>query len=314
VTPRPYTSGPVAGRPPSRSGKVRDLYDLGDRLLLVASDRISAFDVVLREPIPAKGIVLTALTDFWLDRTEGVVASHRVTSLVDEMPMLSSDDRERLRGRAMLCAKAEPYPFEFVVRGYITGSGWSDYKKTGSVSGIRLTAGLRESERLPEPILTPSTKEEAGHDLPVDFATVANRLGKERAERARDAALDVYRLASAHAAAHGVLLADTKFEFGEIGGRLTLIDEVLTPDSSRFWPAEGYQVGKSQPSYDKQIVRDYLTSTGWSKTPPPPPVPQEVLAKTAAKYEEICEKLTGRSAAAFASRRGREAKATETPR
>lgn len=296
-----YVTLPVAGRAPTHTGKVRDLFDFGDSLLLVASDRISAFDVVLGEPIPGKGVVLTALTDFWLDLTAPIVRSHRITSRVDDMPGLAAADRERLRGRAMLCRKAKPYPFEFVVRGYLSGSGWNDYRKTGSISGVKLPAGLRESERLPEPILTPTTKEAKGHDLPVSFDVVAQSLGAAKAAAARDAALGIFAAGSRHALERGVILADTKFELGEVDGRLTLIDEVLTPDSSRFWPADGYEPGRAQPSYDKQIVRDWLLSTGWSKTPPAPKLPPEVIARTTAKYEEICKRLTGRTPQEFAA-------------
>lgn len=287
-----------------RSGKVRDLYDLGDALLLVASDRLSAFDVVMAEPVPGKGVVLTALTDFWLSRTTHLLANHRLTVRVQEMPGLSASDRERLRGRAMLCRKATPFPFEFVIRGYLSGSGWSEYRESGSICGVPIRKGLRESDRLPEPILTPTTKEQAGHDRPSSFDEMVRELGSERATRCRDAALAVYRHASEFAATRGVILADTKLELGEAGGQILLIDEVLTPDSSRFWPADRYQPGGPQPSYDKQFVRDYLLSTGWSKTPPPPALPADVIAKTAAKYSEICVRLTGESPEQFAARAG----------
>lgn len=297
-----YATRPVAGRDPLRSGKVRDLYDFGDCLLLVASDRISAFDVVFREPVPGKGIVLSALSDYWLSRTSHIVKNHRITSSVDEMPMLGVADREHLRGRAMLCRKAPPFRFEWVVRGYLSGSGWSDYQKTGAICGIALPKGLRESDRLPEPILTPTTKEEAGHDRPVEFAEVERELGVERARRVRSLALQIYQFASAEAAKKGIIIADTKFEFGECDGEILLIDEALTPDSSRFWPADLYKPGGAQPSFDKQFVRDYLLSTGWNRTPPPPPLPEEVLIKTAAKYSEICERLTGTSPADYARR------------
>lgn len=293
----PYTTAPVAGRAPWRSGKVRDLYDFGDALLLVASDRISAFDVVFREPIPGKGIVLTALSDFWLTKTAGILANHRITSDVARIELLTNGDRERLRGRAMLCKKTKPLPFEWVVRGYLSGSGWNDYKQTGEICSIALPKGLLESGRLPEAILTPTTKEESGHDRSVSFAEVESALGMERAGRARDRALELYKYASAFALERGIILADTKFELGELGGELggelLLIDEVLTPDSSRFWPANAYKPGGPQPSFDKQFVRDYLLTTGWSKTPPPPPLPNDIITKTAEKYSEICYLLTG---------------------
>ncbi|MFN0208060.1 MAG: phosphoribosylaminoimidazolesuccinocarboxamide synthase [Planctomycetota bacterium] len=291
--PPPYTTAPVAGRAPWRSGKVRDLYDFGAEILLVASDRLSAFDVVFREPVPGKGIVLTAVSDFWLTKTRGIIANHRITSDVAQMDILTGGDRERLRGRAMYCKKSKPLAFEWVVRGYLSGSGWNDYKKTGEICGISLPKGLRESDRLPEPILTPTTKEEAGHDRSVTFAEVESALGTERARRARDRAIAIYQFASAIAAERGILLADTKFEFGELNGELLLIDEVLTPDSSRFWPANVYKPGGPQPSFDKQFVRDYLLTTGWSKTPPPPPLPADIITKTAEKYAEICYLLTG---------------------
>jgi methylthioribose-1-phosphate isomerase len=295
----PYTTLPVAGKSPVRSGKVRDLYDFGDALLLVASDRISAFDVVFDQPIPGKGIVLTALTDFWLTKTAHIVSNHRITSDVDRMPMLAPADRERLRGRAMLCRKAKPMAFEWVVRGYLAGSGWNDYKKTGRICGIALPPGLVESSRLPQPILTPTTKEESGHDRPVEFEEVEESLGRETARRVRDLAISIYQYAAAVALERGILIADTKFEFATTAaGEILLIDEVLTPDSSRFWPADRYQPGRGQPSFDKQFVRDYLNSTDWDKNPPAPPLPEEIIRKTAEKYEEICVRLTGGSSVA----------------
>lgn len=297
-----YATAAVAGRPAKRSGKVRDLYELGDAILLVASDRISAFDVILGEAVPGKGVVLTALSDHWLTATAGVVRNHRLTCRVAEIPGLSAEDRARLAGRAMLCRKAVPYPFEFVVRGYLSGSGWSEYQRSGSICGIALPRGLRESERLPEPILTPTTKAEAGHDEPVSFEAMARDLGRERAQRLRALALAVYGTALAQAERAGILVADTKLEFGEADGEPILIDEVLTPDSSRFWPAAEHAPGRPQRSFDKQFVRDYLLSTGWSRTPPPPPLPPDVIAKTAATYAEICLRLTGATPGAFAAR------------
>ena len=298
----PYSTAPVAGRAPLRSGKVRDLYELGPHLLLVASDRISAFDVVLGERVPGKGVVLTALTDFWLDRIAHLVRNQRITTRVAEMPGLTPEDQRRLRGRAMLCHRAKPYPFEFVVRGYLSGSGWIDYQRNGAICGIALPKGLVESAALPEPILTPTTKAESGHDEPVPFEDLTRELGRERAENLRRLAISVFQTASAIAAKGGILIADTKFEFGELAGEPMLIDEVLTPDSSRFWPAKAYEPGRSQLSFDKQFVRDHLLSTGWAKRPPAPPLPPEVIEKTAAKYAEICERLTGETPEAFAQR------------
>lgn len=300
---RAYETLPAGGRAPLRSGKVRDLYDFGDSVLLVASDRISAFDVVFKEPVPGKGIVLSALSDYWLTKTAHIIKNHRITSDVERMPMLSAGDRERLRGRTMLCKKAPPFRYEFVVRGYLSGSGWSDYQKSGAICGIALPKGLRESDRLPQPILTPTTKEEAGHDRPVTFEEVETSLGVDRARAVRSLALRIYQFAAEEAAKAGIIIADTKFEFGESSdGEILLIDEALTPDSSRFWPAELYKPGGAQPSYDKQFVRDYLISTGWNKTPPPPPLPADVLNKTAAKYADICKRLTGISPEDYARR------------
>lgn len=298
----PYSTAPVAGRAPLRSGKVRDLFELDKALLLVASDRISAFDVVMGEPVPGKGVVLTALTDFWLSKTADLVRNHRITVRVDEMPGLTSEERRRLRGRSMLCHRASPYPFEFVVRGYLAGSGWSEYRQSGSICGVPLPRGLVEASRLPEPILTPTTKAAAGHDEPVEFGVLERELGSARARMLRSTALAVYRRAEAIAATAGILVADTKFEFGEIEGSSALIDEVLTPDSSRFWPAPRYAPGRSQPSLDKQVLREYLLSTGWNRTPPPPPLPPEILRRTAEAYGEICWRLTGETAEAFAAR------------
>jgi phosphoribosylaminoimidazole-succinocarboxamide synthase len=306
-----YETAKVAGRAPLRSGKVRDLYELGGSLLLVASDRVSAFDVVMSERIPGKGIVLSAVSDYWFSKTQHLIRNQRITSRVDEMPGLDAEGRARLRGRAMLCKKAKPYPFEFVVRGYLAGSGWTDYQRSGSVSGIALPKGLRESEKLREPIFTPSTKAEAGHDEPVPFERVAEGLGRELAELLRSTAIRLYQFASETAARAGILIADTKFEFGascdgDTGsdgkGEPILIDEVLTPDSSRFWPADSYAPGRPQNSYDKQFLRDYLLSTGWNRTPPPPQLPAEIVAKTSQKYEEICLRLTGETSQQYAAR------------
>ncbi len=273
-------------------GKVRDLYELDDRLLIVATDRISAFDVVLPTPIPDKGRVLTQLSLFWFETLRDVVP-HHVISAVDFPEELASY-REELQGRAMLVRRTEPIPIECVVRGYLSGSGWKDYRATGSVCEIALPAGLRESEQLPEPIFTPATKAATGHDENISFGEVGRRAGRALAERLRQISLEIYRRASAYAAQRGILIADTKLEFGLAGGELVWIDEALTPDSSRFWPADTYVPGRPQPSFDKQYVRDYLERIGWSKQPPAPELPAEVVAATRAKYREAYRRLTGR--------------------
>ena len=281
-------------------GKVRDIYDLGDRLLIVASDRLSAFDVVLPTPIPDKGKVLTQLSVFWFETLREVVP-HHVLSTTDFRGELEPYE-EQLRGRSMLVRKTEPLPIECVVRGYLSGSGWKDYKSTGAVCGIKLPAGLRESEKLPAPIFTPSTKAQSGHDENISFEEAAARVGRAVAEKVRDISLEIYRRATELAAARGILIADTKFEFGLVsssapgtcGGELIWIDEALTPDSSRFWPADGYAPGRGQPSFDKQYVRDYLERIGWGKTPPGPELPAEVVEGTSGKYREAYRRLTGR--------------------
>jgi phosphoribosylaminoimidazole-succinocarboxamide synthase len=273
-------------------GKVRDLYEVGGQLLIVATDRLSAFDVVLPTPIPDKGRVLTQLSQFWFDRLHAVIPNH-VISATEFLRELDAF-REQLMGRAMLCRKTTPVPIECVVRGYLAGSGWKDYCASGKVSGVALPPGLRESDRLPEPIFTPSTKATAGHDENISFDEAAARIGGELAERLRAVSLEIYRRAAAYAEPRGILLADTKFEFGLDGGELIWIDEALTPDSSRFWPAEGYQPGRPQPSFDKQYVRDYLERIGWNKQPPGPELPSEVVAATCSKYREAYQRLTGR--------------------
>lgn len=288
-------------------GKVRDLYEVGGRLLLVATDRLSAFDVVLPTPIPDKGRVLTQLSLFWFDLLREVIPNHVITAT--DFPPELSPYRDQLEGRAMLCQKTKPLTIECVVRGYLSGSGWKDYRATGKVCGITLPAGLRESERLPEPIFTPSTKATAGHDENISFDEAASRVGGELAERVRAVSLDIYRRAVAYAEPRGIILADTKFEFGTIapndGGvgrgddradnkdQLIWIDEALTPDSSRFWPADGYQPGRAQPSYDKQYVRDHLERIGWNKQSPGPELPPDVVAATRDKYREAYRQLTG---------------------
>jgi phosphoribosylaminoimidazole-succinocarboxamide synthase len=273
-------------------GKVRDLYEVGGQLLIVATDRLSAFDVVLPTPIPDKGRVLTQLSLFWFDRLHGVIPNHVITPT--DFPSELDAFREQLLGRAMLCRKTKPVPIECVVRGYLAGSGWKDYCATGKVSGVALPPGLRESDRLPEPIFTPSTKATTGHDENISFDEAAARIGGGLAERLRAVSLEIYGRAAAYAEPRGILLADTKFEFGLDGQELIWIDEALTPDSSRFWPAEGYQPGRPQPSFDKQYVRDYLERIGWNKQPPGPELPSEVVAATCSKYREAYQRLTGR--------------------
>ncbi len=272
-------------------GKVRDLYELGDSLLIVATDRLSAFDVVLPTPIPDKGRVLTQLSLFWFEKLRDVVPNHVIRS-TDFPPELASY-REELAGRAMLCRRTQPVPIECVVRGFLSGSGWRDYRATGKVCGIQLPAGLRESDRLPELIFTPATKATTGHDENISFDQAAARVGGPLAEQLRAISLKLYRRAAAYAEPRGIILADTKFEFGLLDGELVWIDEALTPDSSRFWPADGYQPGRAQPSFDKQYVRDYLERIGWSKQPPAPELPAEVVAATRSRYREAYRQLTG---------------------
>ena len=272
-------------------GKVRDIYELGDRLLIVATDRLSAFDVVLPTPIPDKGRVLTQLSMFWFEKLADIVP-HHVISAKDFSGELAPY-RDSLDGRAMLVRRTEPIPIECVVRGYLSGSGWKEYQKTGAVCGIPLTAGLRESDRLPEPIFTPSTKAITGHDENIPFEETVARVGRPLAERLRDTSLAIYRRAAEYAAARGIIIADTKFEFGLIGEQFIWIDEALTPDSSRFWPGDQYAPGRTQPSFDKQYVRDYLERIGWNKQPPAPALPPDVVARTRAKYREAYQRITG---------------------
>jgi phosphoribosylaminoimidazole-succinocarboxamide synthase len=272
-------------------GKVRDIYELGDRLLIVATDRLSAFDVVLPTPIPDKGRVLTQLSLFWFDKLAGVVPNHVISAT--DFSGEFAPHAAALEGRAMLVRRTDPVPIECVVRGYISGSGWKDYQKTGAICGIPLPAGLRESDRLPEPIFTPSTKATTGHDENISFEETVSRIGRPLAERLREVSLTIYRLAVEHAAARGIIIADTKFEFGLLGDELIWIDEALTPDSSRFWPADQYSPGKAQPSFDKQYVRDYLERIGWNKQPPAPALPPDVVAGTREKYREAYQRITG---------------------
>ena len=276
-------------------GKVRDLYDLGDRLMIVATDRISAFDVVMSEPVPHKGVVLTELTRFWLE-TLPACRPHHLDYVVDDehVPARYADNIAELRRRAMVVHKADVLPVECVVRGYVAGSGWREYKQSQSVCGVELPAGLRNAERLPEPIFTPSTKATDGHDEPLTFKQACEIAGRARMIEARERSIAIYREGAARAEQRGIILADTKFEFGICDGELLLIDEVLTPDSSRFWPMDEYRVGANPPSFDKQFLRDYLDSVDWPKTPPPPPLPENIVAQSQARYFEAYQRITGR--------------------
>ena len=272
-------------------GKVRDIYEVGEQLLIVATDRLSAFDVVLPTPIPDKGKVLTQLSLYWFAKLAGLVPNHIISAKDFSGELAPYADA--LAGRAMLVRKTEPAPIECVVRGYISGSGWKDYQKTGAICGIALPAGLRESDRLPEPIFTPSTKATTGHDENISFDETVATVGRSLAEKLRDASLAIYRSAVEHAASRGIIIADTKFEFGLIGDELIWIDEALTPDSSRFWPANEYVPGRTQPSFDKQYVRDYLEKIGWNKQAPGPALPADVVAATQGKYREAYQRITG---------------------
>ena len=282
-----------SGLTPFRTGKVRDLYDLGDSLLIVATDRLSAFDVVLPNPIPYKGAVLTALSRFWFGRLGEVAPNHLKSTDVFEFPEVVAPYTEQLKGRSMLVEKTEVLPVECIVRGYLTGSGLKEYNKTGTVCGIGLEPGLVDGSQLPEPIFTPSTKADEGHDENISFEQSIDIIGKERAEKVRDMSLALYTAARDYARERGIIIADTKFEFGvRDNGEIIVIDEVLTPDSSRFWPASEYAPGKAQPSFDKQYVRDYLATLDWDKTPPAPELPEEVIANTTKKYLEAYTLLT----------------------
>lgn len=284
----------ITSRAPTYSGKVRDLYDFGPLLLMVASDRLSAFDVILPTPVAEKGAILTQLSSFWFEKTRGVIANHLSdVPLADLVP--DANDRARLAGRAVVVKKTQPLKIEAVVRGYIAGSGLSEYRRTGSVSGIALPPGLVEGDRLAEPIFTPSSKAPVGeHDEPITFDQSVSLLGGALAEEVRETSLALYRAGAAWAESRGIILADTKFEFGLLDGELVVIDEMLTPDSSRFWPADSYAPGGPQPSFDKQYVRDYLLALQWDKTPPGPVLPASVVAATRARYVEAYERLTGR--------------------
>jgi phosphoribosylaminoimidazole-succinocarboxamide synthase len=278
-----------------RRGKVRDIYDLGENLLMVASDRISAFDVVMPDPVPDKGIILTQISLYWFEIMEPIIDNHVVSANVDDYPAVCQPYAENLRGRSMLVKKTEPLSIECVVRGYISGSGWKSYQKSGSICGIHLPEALRESDKLPEPIFTPSTKEELGaHDINIDFSEAEKRIGKDLASKVRDLSLAIYKKGSEMAAEKDIIIADTKFEFGLLGeGKLILIDEVLTPDSSRFWPKNTYQPGGAQQSFDKQYVRDHLLSVKWNKQPPAPSLPEDIIRNTRKKYLEALTQLTG---------------------
>jgi len=274
-------------------GKVRDVYDLGDELLIVATDRVSAFDVVLPNGVPNKGTMLTQLSSFWFDKLGHIIGNHLISTDPAEYPEPLPQFADQLRGRSQYVHKADRFDVECVVRGYLIGSGWKDYQATGSVCGIELPAGLRQADRLPELIFTPATKADTGHDENISFDVMAEIVGGDWAAELRDVSLRLYTEAAAFAAERGIIIADTKFEFGLVDGKMILIDEVLTPDSSRFWPADQYAPGQSPPSYDKQFVRDYLQTLDWDKTPPGPELPGEIVARTAAKYAEAYLVLTG---------------------
>ncbi|MEW9899569.1 phosphoribosylaminoimidazolesuccinocarboxamide synthase [Chitinivorax sp. PXF-14] len=274
------------------SGKVRDLYEIdGQRMLMIATDRLSAFDVILAEPIPDKGKILTAISNFWFDKLKGLVPSHFTGDQPEDV--VSAEDRPQVEGRAVVCKRLKPVAVEAIVRGYLAGTGWKEYKQSGTVCGIKLPAGLQEASKLPEPIFTPSTKAAVGdHDENISFDELSGRIGAELAGQVRDTAIRLYKAAAEFAATRGIIIADTKFEFGlDEHGVLTLMDEALTPDSSRFWPADSYQEGSNPPSFDKQFVRDWLESTGWNKQPPAPELPVEVAVRTAEKYREALDKL-----------------------
>ncbi len=276
-------------------GKVRDLYRCEDNILMVATDRISAFDVVFNEPVPDKGKVLNQISLFWFDRLKDMVPNHLIEWDVDKFPGKLAPYKDILRGRSVIVKDAKPLAIECIVRGYITGSGWKEYQRTGAVCGIKLPEGLKESERLPEPIFTPSTKAEIGeHDENIDFERACQIVGRETAEKVRDLSLAIYKDAAEYALSKGIIIADTKFEFGFIDSTLCLIDEVLTPDSSRFWPLDSYEPGRSQPSFDKQFVRDYLESIGWDKRPPAPKLPDDIIKKTRQRYLEAYRRITGK--------------------
>ena len=280
----------LAGR-----GKVRDIYDLGETLLIVTTDRISAFDVIMNEAIPDKGYVLTQISAFWFRRMEDIITNHIISTEVTDFPAACQKYADQLEGRSMLVKKAQPLPVECIVRGYLSGSGWKDYQATGAICGIKLPAGLKESDKLPEPIFTPSTKAELGtHDENISFERMVELCGKELSEKVRDVTLAIYAKARDIADGKGIIIADTKFEYGMYNGELIIIDECMTPDSSRFWPKDGYKPGGTQPSFDKQFLRDYLETLDWGKSAPAPPLPAEIVRKTGEKYMEALVRLTGK--------------------
>jgi phosphoribosylaminoimidazole-succinocarboxamide synthase len=290
----PVMTTSFSGLGPRHQGKVRDIYDLGEALLLVATDRVSAFDVVMHEPIPDKGCILTQLSAFWFRHLADLTPNHLISLQVEDFPPACRPFRDILQGRTMLVRKCQPLPVECIVRGYLSGSGWAEYQQGGAIGGLSLTPGLVESQKLPEPLFTPSTKAELGtHDENISFTAMAGRIGTELAAKVRNLSLALYRRAQEWAEPRGIIIADTKFEFGQADGELFLIDEVLTPDSSRFWPQEDYQPGGPQKSFDKQYLRDYLESLGWNKQPPPPPLPADVIANTRARYLQALKALTG---------------------
>lgn len=295
ITPEVVLKTDIPGGKLLNRGKVRDIYEIGDRLLIVASDRISAFDVVMNEGIPGKGIVLTQISKFWFEQTAEITPNHFITDQVSEFPEPFNQHEKTLKGRSMLVQKSAPLPVECIVRGYLAGSGWKEYRKQGTLHKQPLPEGLQESSRLPEPLFTPSTKAEEGHDINITYEEMVQLVGERIAARVKETSLKVYRRGVEIADQKGIIIADTKFEFGRLGDQLILIDEVLTPDSSRFWPKELYEPGKSQPSLDKQYVRDYLETLDWDKTPPPPTLPEEVIHNTSKKYQEILEILTGKT-------------------
>ena len=282
---------------PVKRGKVRDVYDLGDEILLVATDRISAYDVILPTPIPGKGVMLTRISRFWFEFLADSLEHHLLEVIEDRVPDGLEEYRAQLRGRTMRCRKTTVVPIEFVVRGYLAGSGWKDYQRTGAVCGLTLPPGLKQCDKLPEPIFTPATKATEGHDENISFDTACDLVGRDCMTKLRDQSIDIYVRAAKYAHSRGIILADTKFEWGELNGSYLLIDEVLTPDSSRFWPADAYEPGRDQDSFDKQYVRNYLTTLvdagKWDKTPPAPELPPEIVANTQAKYAEAVKRLAG---------------------
>ena len=295
MTGKPMLQTDFEGLKLASRGKVRDIYDLGDSLLIVATDRISAFDVVMPTPIPDKGRILTQISEFWLDFSKDIVENHLISTNISEFPDVCRPYAESLAGRTMWVRKAKVLPIECIVRGYLVGSGWKDYRKTGQVCGISLPPGMQEAQQLPEPVFTPSTKAVLGeHDENISFDKAAATVGEEVAAKVRDVTIAIYKKAAAYALEKGIILADTKFEFGVIDGRVTLVDEVLTPDSSRFWPADRYRIGTSPESFDKQYLRDYLTASGWKVNDPAPELPPDVVAGTRAKYLEALERLSGK--------------------